>query len=183
MATTYPHTIENGHGERLTFLGIEEQEEGTTLLLRNELDAGSGPPMHVHYQQAEALTVVEGRLGYQFPNGPEQFAGPGETVVFEAGQPHKFWAAGDQTLKCEGWVRPPHNLEYFLGEIYRSQKDNAADGRPDDFDAAYLLKRYRDEYDMLEIPGFVKAVVFPVLRLVGRVSGKFERFESGPSPI
>ena len=180
---SYPHTIDNGHGERLTFEGLEEQEEGLTLLLSNELAPGSGPPMHVHYKQSECLKVVEGRLGYQFPDGPEQFAEVGESIVFEAGQPHRFWAAGDTPLKCTGWVRPPHNLEYFLGEIYKSQKANDADGRPDDFDAAYLLKHYGGEYDMLEIPGFVKAVVFPVLRLIGSVSGKFKRFEDGPAPI
>lgn len=183
MTATHPHTIENGHGESLTFLGLEEQAEGLTLLLENELAPGSGPPMHVHFQQEESLTVVEGQLGYEIPGQGEKVAGPGETVVFPAGTPHKFWAAGDQVLRCTGYVRPPHNVEYFLGEIYRSQRERNEDGRPDDFDAAYLLKRYGREYDMLEIPGFVKGVVFPMLRVVGSLSGKFERFAEGPEPV
>jgi quercetin dioxygenase-like cupin family protein len=39
--------------------------------------------MHVHNYQEEALTVQQGRIGYQRPGGPPRFAGPGETVVFE----------------------------------------------------------------------------------------------------
>ena len=35
----------------------------------------------------------------------------------------------------------------------------------------------------VEIPGFVKAVIFPILRLIGRVSGKFKKYEDGPQPV
>jgi Mannose-6-phosphate isomerase len=52
--------------------------------------------MHVHYQSDESLTVISGRIGYQVPGGEKKFAGPGETVLFKAGTPHKFWNAGTE---------------------------------------------------------------------------------------
>jgi quercetin dioxygenase-like cupin family protein len=179
---SYPIKIENGAGELLVFERLVQGPEGDCLEVRNEVQPGAGPPMHVHFKQEEALTVVDGKLGYQVLGEAVQFAGPGETVVFKAGVAHKFWAEGDEVLRCTGYIKPAHNIVYFLAEIYQSTKNN--DGhKPDDFEAAYLLHKYRSEFDMLEIPGFVKSVIFPVLRLVGGMSGKFKKYENGPPPV
>ena len=91
---TYPHTIDNGAGERLTFLRRVPGSAGDRLEVENVVKPGAGPPMHVHYYQEEALTVQQGRIGYQRPGEPPQFAGPGESVAFKAGEPHRFWNAG-----------------------------------------------------------------------------------------
>jgi quercetin dioxygenase-like cupin family protein len=182
MPLELPRTIDNGHGERLTFLEVVDHPEGETLLVANEVAPGCGPIMHLHHAQEEALTVRTGLLGYQFQGGPEQTACPGETVVFPAGRPHRFWAAGDETLRCDGYVRPPDNAVWFLSEIYRSTAESDR-GRPDDFDAAFLLGRYRGEYDLPGIPSPIRRFVFPVLRVLGRATGKFKRFDSAPEPV
>ena len=92
----YPHTIDNGGGELLTFLGVRTDSDGRELLeVENQVQPGSGPPMHVHHLQEESLTVQEGRMGYCLSGGPDRFAGPGETVTFAPGQMHRFWNAGD----------------------------------------------------------------------------------------
>jgi hypothetical protein len=57
---TYPHTIENGAGERLTFLRRVQDAAGDLLEVENLVKPGSGPPMHVHHQQEEALTWCGG---------------------------------------------------------------------------------------------------------------------------
>jgi hypothetical protein len=100
--------------------------------------------------QDEALTVQEGRIGYQQPGQPERFAGPGETVAFKAGEPHRFWNAGDGDLRCTGYIEPADNIEYFLTELYASTKLNGG-ARPDPFDAAFLVNRYRSEFTMAAI--------------------------------
>lgn len=182
MSDVLPQTIDNGHGERLTFLEVVDRPEGPTLLVENELAPGCGPIMHVHHSQEEALTVKEGRLGYQFEGEDERVVGPGETVVFPEGRPHRFWADGDETLRCDGYLRPPDNVVWFLGEIYRSTAESKH-GRPDDFDAAFLLGRYGDEYGLPGIPKPVRRFVFPVLRAVGNVTGRFKRFDDAPEPI
>ena len=124
--------------------------------------------MHVHYLQEEAARVVSGRLGHQVPGGEPQFAGPGELVVWPAGTAHKWWNAGTDELRMTGWCRPPHNIEFFLGTLFASTKENGG-GRPDLFDAAFLMTRYRTEYAMLDMPAMVRRVVVPIVYAVGTV--------------
>jgi hypothetical protein len=76
---TYPHAIENGAGERLTFLRRVPGPAGDRIEAENLVKPGAGPPMHVHHYQEEALTVQQGSIGYQRLGEPAQFAGPGET--------------------------------------------------------------------------------------------------------
>ena len=179
---SYPHTIENGNGESLTFLGVRDTADGPTLDLRNEVQPDCGPPMHVHFHQEEALTVQQGQLGYQIQGEPEKFAGPGETVVFAPGTPHRFWAAGGEVLRCTGYARPPHNLEYFLSQVYASTKREGGD-KPNDFDAAFLMGHFESEFDMLDLPAPVKRVVFPVLRALGALTGRFRKYAGAPRPV
>jgi mannose-6-phosphate isomerase-like protein (cupin superfamily) len=179
---TYPRTIDNGQGEHLTFLRRVATPRGERVEVENLLRPGSGPPMHVHYHQEEALTVVQGRIGYQRPGEEPRFAGVGETVTFGPGEPHRFWNAGEDELRCTGYISPPDNIEYFLGEIYASQKRGGG-GRPDPFDAAFLALRYRGEFELTEIPRFVQRFVFPVQVLIGRLLGRYRRFANAPEPV
>jgi len=81
----YPHTIENGGGERLTFLRRVSGPTGDRLEVQNCVSPRVGPPLHTHHYQVESLTVVRGRIGYQRQGAPAQYAGPGETVTLSAG--------------------------------------------------------------------------------------------------
>lgn len=182
MRYTYPHTIENGHGEQLTFTRLVKDPAGDWLEVENLVQPGSGPPMHVHFKQAESLTVVSGRVGVQEVGKAPVEHGPGSTVTFQAGVGHKFWAVGSEPLRCKGWIKPAHNVEYFLTEIYRSTKENGGK-RPKDFDGAWLSQRYASEFGMLEIPGFVKKVVFPITVFFGKLAGKHKRYADAPEPV
>jgi quercetin dioxygenase-like cupin family protein len=178
---TYPRTIENGAGERLTFLRRVPGPRGDRLEGKNSVAPGAGPPMHVHFHQDEVFTVQKGRMGYQRPGQPAQFAGPGETVFFKAGEPHRFWNAGEMDLECTGYVEPADNVEYLLTEIFESAKCNGG-GRPDPFDAAFLMTRYRTEYAMLEIPAVVQRFVFPALLILGKLVGRYSKYADAPEP-
>jgi quercetin dioxygenase-like cupin family protein len=178
----YPRTVDNGAGEELTFLGIRSDERGEYLEARNTVRPGSGPPMHVHHLQEEAITVERGKMGWQRQGAEEQLAGPGETVTFAPGDVHRFWNAGDEELVCSGYVRPPDNLEYFLTQVFASIRANGGK-RPRLFDAAYLTTRYRSEFGMADIPGPVQRFVFPVVTAVGRLLGRDRRFAGAPEPV
>ena len=178
----YPHTIESGTGETLTYVRFVHDDQGGYLEVENVVAPKSGPPMHVHWKQAESLTIVEGKIGVEVLGKPEQFFGPGETVTFEPGVYHRFWNAGDTMLKCTGWVKPALNFEYFLTNIYESMRNNGGH-RPDAFDSAFLLKRYRTEFDMASIPAFVKKVIFPITLLMGKLQGKHKKFADAPKPL
>jgi quercetin dioxygenase-like cupin family protein len=182
MQFSYPHTIDNGHGESLTFLSLIKDADGERLEVENRVKPGAGPPMHVHHLQDESLTVVQGRLAAQLPGEAPTFHGPGETILFKRGVPHRFWNAGEDDLICRGWISPPHNIVYFLTEIFASVK-NSGSKRPSLFEGAYLQMRYKSEFDMVEIPTIVKTLVFPVVILFGKLTGKDKRFKDAPHAI
>lgn len=46
--STHSHTIDNGAGERLTFVAINSDERGQYIECRNSVASGAGPPMQVH---------------------------------------------------------------------------------------------------------------------------------------
>ena len=175
---TYPHVIENGAGERLVF----SRKIGNRLEGENLVKPGAGPPMHVHHLQDEGFTVREGRIGYQRLGEPEAFAGPGESIVFKAGEPHRFWNAGKADLACTAYVEPADNAEYLLTELFESARRSGR-GRPDVFEAAFLMRRYRSEFEMLEIPAAMKRFGFPVLVAIGTLLGKYRRYANAPEPV
>ena len=53
-------------------------------------------------------------------------------------------------------------------------------GQPGGFDAAYLITKYKSEFDVLVIPSFVKKVIFPVIIFFGKLSGKHKKFVDAP---
>ena len=178
----YPHTIENGGGESLTFVARRSDDRGEYLEIRNVVAPGSGPPMHRHHLQEEGITVESGTMGYQSLEGEEKTAGPGESVTWGPGEAHRFWNAGEDDLVGTGFVRPPDNIEYFLGEIYASMERSGGE-RPGMFDAAYLTRRYGSEFEMLAIPRPVQKLLFPVIAGVGKLLGKDKRFADAPEPV
>ena len=177
----YPYTIDNGLGETLTFTGIAHEADGDRVGADGTAQPGAGPPMHVHYLQDEAARVVSGRMGYQVLGQEPKFAETGELVVWPAGTPHKWWNAGTTELRLSGWCKPPGNIEFFLGTLFASVRENG--GRPNLFDAAFLMTRYRSEYAMLELPALVRGVLMPTLYLVGRALGRYRKYGDAPQPI
>jgi oxalate decarboxylase/phosphoglucose isomerase-like protein (cupin superfamily) len=181
MKYNYPHRIANGGGEELTFVNLIENDSGGMLEVENRVQPGAGPPMHIHHLQDESLTIVRGLMAAKTPGKAPTLHGPGETVTFTRGVPHRFWNAGTDELVCKGWVTPAHNVEYFLTEIFASTRANGGK-RPSIFDGAFLQMKYRSEFDMIEIPGLVKKIIFPLVVATGKLLGKHKKFANGPNP-
>jgi quercetin dioxygenase-like cupin family protein len=179
---TYPHTIENGAGERLTFLRRVTTAAGDRLEVENVVGPGAGPPMHVHHHQTESVTIQEGRIACQRPGQPPEYAEAGATVTFLPGDAHKFWNAGTTPLRGVGYIEPADNIEFFLGALFESTKRNGG-SRPGLFDVAFLITRYRSEFAMLEVPALVQRVVFPIILTVGTLLGKYHKYADAPEPI
>lgn len=182
MNITLPHTIENGLGERLVFKEIIREPDGDKLLVEGYCQPGTGPLMHVHYKQDESLTVVSGKIAYQILGQAPAYVDAGQTVTFLRNQAHKFWNAGTDELQLKSWVKPANTLVFFLSALYAAQKKSGR-GRPEQFDGAYLLTRYKNEYGVPEIPGFVKNVIMPITYLIGKLLGKYKKFEDAPEPL
>jgi quercetin dioxygenase-like cupin family protein len=177
-----PHTIQNCNGEKLTFLEVIKEHDGDKVLVENFVTPQSGPPMHTHFMQDEALTVVSGRLAYQVKGQPIQYAGEGETIEFKRGTPHRFWNAGEEVLHCTGWVKPANTIVFYLTAVYDAQNKSGSE-RPEAFDGAYLLTRYASEYEMADMPWLVKKMIIPLTYFVGRLLGKYKHFKNAPEPL
>lgn len=179
---SFPHTISNIVGEELTFKAIEMENGEQKILVDNRVQPGCGPAMHIHFKQDECLTVEKGRLGYQEEGESEKFLEVGESVLFVRNKMHRFWNAGDDVLECSGWIKPANTVDYFLTALYNSvNKAGKPEGDP--FDGAYLITRYKTEYDVAVIPGFVKKVIMPITVVIGKLLGKYDHFKDAPEPL
>ena len=169
------------NGETLIITRSAIQSDGQIVEFEGVEQPGIGPPMHVHFKQEELIRVIKGKMRVKTPTN-EFSLSAGEEHLFEAGTPHRFWNEGDTEMHYSGHVQPALNYEYFIEQIYRSANE-ADDDKPGPFDAAYLLTRYKSEMDILEIPKPVKAIVFPILLVLGNLLGKFKKFKGAPPPI
>ena len=182
MKIVYPHVIENCVGEKLIFRELQKEADGDRLLVENYVTSGHGPVMHTHWLQDESLTVIKGKIGYQVQGRSAQYATEGETVLFKRGVPHRFWNAGEQILHCKGWIKPANTIVFFLSSIYAAQ-NKSGKAQPEQFDGAYLIKHYSAEYDLPEIPGFVKKIIIPITYYTGKILGKYKHFKDAPEPV
>ena len=156
--------------------------EGQRVIGENYVQPNAGPPMHVHLKQDEAMTVISGKIGYQIEGQAPQFAGPGETALFKKGVAHRFWNAGDEVLHCAAWVEPADNFVFYITNVFDAI-NRGENGKPELFDGAYLMWRYRSEFTMTEIPSFVRSIVMPLIYFVGSLLGKYRKFKDAPMPV
>lgn len=109
---------------------------------------------------------------------------PTASVVDE--QPSEVSVTGPSTTDVVARRRaadarpPPPGGE--LTEIFASNKRHGGK-RPGNFDAAYLSRRYRSEFEILEVPAPVRRLVFPVIVAVGKLFGLHRRFAGAPEPV
>ena len=182
MEFTYPHTIENGLGEKLTFLEVLHGPEGDRLIVENFAAPGSGPPMHVHWIQDEVLTVVTAESVIRYRGSRSNLPKRAKQSCSNVGYPTVF---GTPEQRCSivraGSIRLIRSCFFF--RLFLPLEVKSGKVQPEMFDAAYLLTRYKDEFDMLEIPRFVRRVVLPIIYQIGRILGKYKHFEGAPEPV
>ena len=182
MSLTLPLTIENHLGEKKIFHRVEMQGAEETLIMENFLAPNGGLFMHTLYKQDQSLTVLRGRMGYQFMGEAPRYASVGETVIFQKGQAHRYWNAGDTELNCFGWIRPACNTVFIHTAFYHALNESGRE-KPEQFDGAYLLYRYRNEFARPELPGFVRTVVIPATYKLGKLTGRYKKFRDAPAPL
>lgn len=45
------------------------------------------------------------------------------------------------------------------------------------------MTKYKHEYDLSELPAFVKKVIMPTTYQIGRLLGKYKKFNGAPEPL
>ncbi len=182
MNYTLPHIIKNPLGEELTFHRMEVEDGEEKLIIETYVPPHARPIMHTHHVQDESLTVLHGKMAYQLGDGEVNYATIGQTVMFKRGIPYRFWNAGEDELNCFGWIKPAYNIIFYLTALYNAMNESGSE-KPEQFDGAYLLYRYRKEHEMPELPKFVKAFVIPATYTIGKMTGRYKKFEHAPAPL
>jgi hypothetical protein len=94
----------------------------------------------------------------------------------------KFTGSGMQVKRSSIAPKPADDLEYLLSSIFASQKENGGK-KPGIFEVAYLLRRYRSEFRLVEISFILQRIIFPILIFAGRIFGKYKKFADAPPPL
>ncbi|MEO5582248.1 MAG: cupin domain-containing protein [Saprospiraceae bacterium] len=182
MKYNLPYTIENGLGEKIIFSEIIHEADGDRVITEGICAPKGGPVMHVHYMQDEGFAVVQGSMVYQIHGQEPVHLSKGQTATFFRNEPHRFWNDGNEPLHIKGWIKPVNSIIFFLSALYAAQKKSGS-GRPEIFDAAYLTVRYKNEYGTYAIPAFAQKVILPVVYIIGKLLGKYEKFKDAPVPL
>ena len=75
------------------------------------------PPMHVHPNQEERITVRSGSVRSR-SGGIDRVLSPGDTVVSPPGEPHTVGPAGDDDVEIVAELRPALNYEGFIERTF-----------------------------------------------------------------
>jgi len=163
-------------GERVTVLKSAADTNGAYVRFEVDVPAGfHSIPMHKHPMQTERATIIQGRAGAMIGGKPYAFEA-GTEVVIPPGKPHRWWNAGEEPLRMIAQMEPAMRFIDFIQAVYDSANAHNSE-QPALFDGVYLLRKYRNEYRLLEVPAPVQRFVFPVIRAVGYILGKYRKFE------
>jgi quercetin dioxygenase-like cupin family protein len=167
-------TLENRHtGEWLHLRRVREQGVDVLELEGGVPPHGEGPPEHVHVGQVEEGYVVSGVLTATVADRRVTIQA-GESAVFPADVPHRWWNEGDEPLTFKGRAIPAGNLDQFLQAIFAIMNASPKN-RPSLFHLAHLLHRNRHANQVMVVPLWFQRIAFPLVIAVGHVMGAYPK--------
>ena len=177
-------------GERLVFELTSHDTGGAYTLFDTFVEPGGAvASAHVHPFQTEIFTVIEGRLGVR--RGREKLElGAGEVAMIDPGTPHKFWNAGDETLRFRAEVRPALQFESLIETMFGLAADGKTNrkGTPNPLRLAVIAKAHFDTVQLPFPPAWMQAVGLalgsPLGKLVGyeaNYTGEDEKIAAVPA--
>ena len=116
------HHVPPGSGPCITYAGqrinlkvTAAESGGEVMIMEDAIDAGAGPPLHVHERENEAYYVLEGE--FEFVCGEDRVTGgPGTFVYATRGVPHRYRNVGPSTGRLL-FTFTPAGIEAFFTEL------------------------------------------------------------------
>ena len=145
-------------GERLVFELTSHDTGGEYTLFDTFVEPGGAvASAHVHPYQTEIFSVIEGRLGVKQGREKLELA-PGEKALIDPGTPHKFWNAGDETLRFRAEVRPALQFESLIETMFALAADGKTNrkGMPNPLRLAVIANAHFDTVRLPFPPAFVQ---------------------------
>ncbi len=118
--------LQSGPGRDLVFKATGDDTDGAFDFFTVEVAPMSGPPLHVHHTQEEAIFVLKGR--YKVRVGDETFrCDEGGFAYMPKGLPHAFFNLTDEVGEIVVLYTPGGGQKFYedFGPLARSGADRA----------------------------------------------------------
>jgi quercetin dioxygenase-like cupin family protein len=169
-------------GERLVFELTSHDTNGEYTVFDTFVEPGGAvAAAHVHPYQTETFSVIEGRLGVK--RGREKLElEPGEVALIDPGVPHKFWNAGDETLRFRAEVRPSLEFESLIETMFGLAADGKTNrkGMPGPLRLAVIANHHFDVVRLPVIPHALQKLALVPGALLGKAVGYRPTYEQLP---
>ena len=172
-------------GESMTFVTTSRETGGeyVEIELRAEPDAFVAAA-HVHPVQTETFEVIEGTLAVKVA-GKTVEATPGDVVVVESGQAHKWWNGGDSELVFRCRISPALQFESLIDTMFALASDGKTNkkGMPNPFRLAVIAKAHLDTVVLPFPPVWMQKAALAVGAPLGRLLGYGPAYTPQPTPL
>jgi mannose-6-phosphate isomerase-like protein (cupin superfamily) len=177
-------TIENPvTGERLRFLKTSRDTGGDAVVVECTVQPhGFVAAAHVHPHQSEHFQILEGTVAFKLGRETVE-ARAGESVLVEAGTPHKFWNAGDEPARFLAVVRPALKFEELIETMFSLAADGKTNrkGMPNPLRLAVIAKAHFDDVRLPFPPAFVQRTGLAMGAPLGRLLGYAPTYDPAPA--
>jgi uncharacterized protein YaiE (UPF0345 family) len=163
----------------MRFVRTAADTNGELVEVEATYQPGSVEPLaHCHPAQDERFEVLEGALRVDLA-GSERAYGAGETLEVPRGTRHAMWNPGDAPARVRWETRPALRSEEFfeLAASLAERGELTATGARSPLVGAAVMHEYRDVFRPVSPPAAVRAIAFPILAGIARMSGKAPRTE------
>jgi quercetin dioxygenase-like cupin family protein len=172
-------------GERLVFELTSHDTDGEYTRFETIVEPGGKvASAHVHPYQTELFTVNTGTLGLKL--GRDKLVlGEGASVQIDPGTAHKFWNAGDETLRFTAEVRPSLAFESLIETMFTLAADGKTNrkGMPGPLRLAVIAKHHFDVARLPVVPHSLQRAALVPGALLGRAVGYQPTYEPGGIPV
>jgi hypothetical protein len=139
---------------------------------------------HVHPAQTETFEVIEGTLAAKVA-GETFEAGPGDVLVVEPGQAHKWWNGGDSELVFRCRVSPALQFESLIETMFALANDGKTNrkGMPNPFRLAVIAKAHHDTVVLSFPPVWLQKAGLALGAPFGRLLGYAASYTPAPMSL
>ena len=133
-----------------------------------------GPEPHIHTKQTETFHVTSGIMVASVKGQEDVTLRAGEMIVIQPGKTHTFSnGSREEPLVLRIVVEPALDFQWFMTEAIHSGIRNG--GTQKDMpllEAGHLMWLSRDQQRIGGMPFFMQDILFGLLSLVARITGK-----------
>ena len=106
----------------LKFLLGAEHTNGSLAIFEDIVEAGVGPPRHIHHHQDETFFFLEGEFIAEVGGQMFEF-NPGDVAFIPRGTVHAFKNVGDNPGRLRYVFNPAQSIEFMFREFYTLLED------------------------------------------------------------